>query len=144
MDSSDARPGAPPRRYYVYVIELDDTVGDRRDPKHPSVYVGQSAVPPAERFRQHKEGYRSSRHVRKHGKHLRPGLYRTSTQWPRARRPSRWSASSPGASATAATPSTGATEPRSVRAAGGRGNPGADVDKPTPFVNDAGRGGRRR
>jgi hypothetical protein len=76
VDSSDARPGAPPRRYYVYVIELDDTVGDRRDPKHPSVYVGQSAVPPAERFRQHKEGYRSSRHVRKHGKYLRPGLYR--------------------------------------------------------------------
>jgi len=29
-----------------------------------------------ERLRQHKDGYRSSRYVRKHGKHLRPGLYR--------------------------------------------------------------------
>jgi len=76
MDSSEARPAAPPRRYYVYVIELDDTVGPRRDPRYPSVYVGQSAVPPGERFRQHKEGYRSSRHVRSHGKYLRPGLYR--------------------------------------------------------------------
>lgn len=48
----------------------------RRNPGYPSVYVGQSVAPPEERLRQHKEGYRSSRYVRKHGKHLRPGLYR--------------------------------------------------------------------
>ncbi len=76
MDRSHAPPEAPSRRYYVYVIELDDTVGHRRNPRYPNVYVGQSAVPPAQRFRQHKEGYRSSRHVRRHGTHLRPGLYR--------------------------------------------------------------------
>jgi|GEM_PF-1301865 len=64
------------RRYYVYVVELDDAVGPRRNPRYPSVYVGQSVVPPKERLRQHKDGYRSSRYVRKHGKHLRPGLYR--------------------------------------------------------------------
>lgn len=64
------------RRFYVYVVELDDAVGPRRDPRFPSVYVGQSAVPPEERFRQHKEGYRASRHVRRHGKYLRPRLYR--------------------------------------------------------------------
>ena len=75
MDRSDARSPAR-RRYYVYVIELDDAVGERRNPRYPAVYVGQSAVPPAERLRQHKDGYRSSRHVRKHGKCLRPGLYR--------------------------------------------------------------------
>jgi hypothetical protein len=75
MDRSDARSAAQ-HRYYVYVIELDDAVGERRDPNRPSVYVGQSAVPPPERFRQHKDGYRSSRHVQKHGKYLRPGLYR--------------------------------------------------------------------
>ncbi len=40
------------------------------------MYVGQSAVPPEQRFRQHPEGYRSSRHVRRHDKHLRPRLYR--------------------------------------------------------------------
>jgi hypothetical protein len=66
----------PEPRYYVYVIELDDAVGPRRDPRYPSVYVGQSAVPPEQRFRQHLQGYRSSRHVRSHGKHLRPRLYR--------------------------------------------------------------------
>ena len=55
---------------------MDDEVGPRRNPNHPSVYVGQSAVPPEERLRQHKNGYRSSRYVRKHGKHLRPLLYR--------------------------------------------------------------------
>jgi predicted GIY-YIG superfamily endonuclease len=71
-----ARPAAARRRYYVYVVELDDAVGPRRDPRYPSVYVGQSAVPPAERLRQHKDGYRSSRYVRKYGKHLRPKLYR--------------------------------------------------------------------
>jgi hypothetical protein len=68
--------GSARRRYYVYVVELDDAVGPRRNPGYPSVYVGQSVVPPNERLRQHKDGYRSSRYVRKHGKHLRPGLYR--------------------------------------------------------------------
>ena len=72
---ADLEPVAEPL-YYVYVIELDDAVGPRRDPNHPSLYVGQSAVPPEERLRQHKRGYRSSRYVRKHGKVLRPRLYR--------------------------------------------------------------------
>jgi predicted GIY-YIG superfamily endonuclease len=74
--SRAAGPEAARRRYYVYVVELDDAVGPRRNPEYPSLYVGQSVVPPEERLRQHKNGYRSSRYVRKHGKHLRPGLYR--------------------------------------------------------------------
>jgi hypothetical protein len=74
--SRAARPATAPGRYYVYVVELDDAVGPRRHPGYPSIYVGQSAVPPEERLRQHKAGYRSSRYVRKHGKHLRPRLYR--------------------------------------------------------------------
>jgi predicted GIY-YIG superfamily endonuclease len=65
-----------PPGYYVYVVELDDAVGPRRNPRYPSVYVGQSVVPPKDRLRQHKDGYRSSRYVRKYGKHLRPRLYR--------------------------------------------------------------------
>ena len=68
--------GSARRRYYVYVVELDDAVGPRRNPGYPSVYVGQSVVPPAQRLRQHKDGYRSSRYVRRYGKHLRPRLYR--------------------------------------------------------------------
>jgi hypothetical protein len=74
--SRAAQPGAAQRRYYIYVVELDDAVGPRRDPRYPSLYVGQSVLPLTERLRQHKEGYRSSRYVREHGKHLRPGLYR--------------------------------------------------------------------
>jgi hypothetical protein len=76
MPRPEALSGAARPRYYVYVVELDDTVGPRRNPRYPSVYVGQSAVPPEERFRQHKDGHRASRYVRKHGKYLRPGLYR--------------------------------------------------------------------
>jgi hypothetical protein len=73
---SRAAPESARRRYYVYVVELDDTVGPRRNPRYPSLYVGQSVVPPGERLRQHLDGYRSSRYVRRHGKHLRPRLYR--------------------------------------------------------------------
>ena len=64
------------RCYTTLPDSTDDAVGPRRDPRYPSVYVGQSVVPPAERLRQHRDGYRSSRYVRKYGKHLRPRLYR--------------------------------------------------------------------
>lgn len=63
------------RQYFVYVIELDDDVGDRIDPSKPCVYVGSSWHEPDERFRQHLAGYRSSRYVRKHGVRLRPRLF---------------------------------------------------------------------
>jgi GIY-YIG catalytic domain len=62
-------------RYYVYVIQLDDAVGKRDNPRYPPVYVGQSARPPRERFEQHKSGHRASRVVRKHGKWLRWRLF---------------------------------------------------------------------
>lgn len=68
----DNQSGIP---YYVYVVELDDAVGPRVNPQYPSVYVGQSAVPPEQRFAQHKTGIRASRYVRKHGKWLRKRLY---------------------------------------------------------------------
>jgi hypothetical protein len=63
-------------KYYVYVVELDDGVGKRIHPDKPSIYVGQSARPPEERFDQHKRGYRASRYVRKYGVRLRPRLYK--------------------------------------------------------------------
>jgi hypothetical protein len=62
-------------RYYVYVIQLDDAVGERDNPQYPSVYVGQSVHPPRERFEQHKSGYRASRVVKKHGRWLRWRLF---------------------------------------------------------------------
>src|SRR5215471_3659612 len=67
----------PQPSYHVYVIELDDAVGERVRTDKPSVYVGQSALTPEERYAQHRRGYRSSRYVRNHGLRLRPKLYRS-------------------------------------------------------------------
>lgn len=63
------------RAYYVYVIELDDALGERVDLGKPLVYVGQSCHTPAVRFKQHRDGYKASRYVKKFGKRLRPRLY---------------------------------------------------------------------
>jgi hypothetical protein len=63
--------------FYVYVVELADAAGPRVDPRYPNVYVGQSACLPMVRFQQHLAGYRSSRHVRRHGLWLRHRLYRS-------------------------------------------------------------------
>ena len=57
----------------VYVIELDDVERPRTTPL-PCVYVGQSAYSPETRLAQHQRGYKSSRYVRRFGKHLRPDL----------------------------------------------------------------------
>ena len=62
-------------RFWVYVIELRDSVGDREGNK-PWVYVGQSACTPEVRFQQHLDGYRASRWARDHGERLRPDLYK--------------------------------------------------------------------
>jgi hypothetical protein len=70
------------RSYYVYVIELDDAAGPRTRPDRPVVYVGQSAVPPDQRFQQHLDGHRASRVVRDHGVRLRPRLYRAHNPLP--------------------------------------------------------------
>jgi hypothetical protein len=59
----------------VYVIELARGAGRRRDPRIPWVYVGSSARSPADRFEQHKRGYRSAGIVKRHWLRLRPDLY---------------------------------------------------------------------
>lgn len=59
----------------VYVVELAPGAGRRRDPRLPWLYVGSSARSPAERFEQHRSGYRSSRFVHRFGLRLRPDLY---------------------------------------------------------------------
>jgi hypothetical protein len=51
------------------------TANPRRDPTKPCVYVGMTGVPPAERFKNHKNGYKSSRYVRDYGVRLLPHLY---------------------------------------------------------------------
>jgi hypothetical protein len=73
---SDFLKGATVTDHYVYVILLSDDIGPRVNAELPSVYVGQSARPPKERFEQHKSGYKASRHVKNHGVRLLPKLYR--------------------------------------------------------------------
>ena len=70
----------------VYVVELDPNIlrQDKKfveaNPNHNArmkcLYVGMTGLPPAERFKQHKAGYKAARRVRKYGLRLVPGLYR--------------------------------------------------------------------
>lgn len=73
-----------PRRYNIYVIELDSAVleGDtfrEANPDYiegkPCVYVGMTSLTPEARFDQHSAGTKSSRRVKKYGMRLRPKLY---------------------------------------------------------------------
>jgi hypothetical protein len=72
---------ADPPEYQVYVIELSDDVGPRQNPDLPWVYVGQTALSPEQRFRQHRDGARNergplaSKWPRRYGIRLRPDLY---------------------------------------------------------------------
>ena len=68
----------------VYVIALDPVViKDNRFREanayyiegKPCVYVGMTGSTPDERFRQHKNGYKSSRYPRRYGKYLRRKLF---------------------------------------------------------------------
>jgi hypothetical protein len=68
----------------VYVILLEEDasknpwllrLNPRRDPKKPCVYVGMTGLPVDHRFENHKNGYKSSWIVEKHGVRLMPELY---------------------------------------------------------------------
>jgi hypothetical protein len=67
--------------WHVYVIELKDSVGPRKNPQLPWVYVGQTSRDVEFRYRQHAEGARNSRGrlynnaAKKHHLCLRPDLY---------------------------------------------------------------------
>ncbi len=72
------------KHHSVYVIALDQAVMDdkrfrKANPYYvtgkPCVYVGMTGRTPDERFRQHKEGYKSSRYPHRHGKYLRRKLF---------------------------------------------------------------------
>ncbi len=73
-----------PKRYNVYVIELDAAVRNiqkfrnanpRMNPLKACFYVGSTFRSPDERFDQHKQGYKSNRYARKFGEKLRPDLF---------------------------------------------------------------------
>ena len=70
--------------HHVYVVLLDAAVlqeprvlaaNPTRDPAKPCVYVGMTGFPPIERFQNHKDGYKASHYVQKHGVRLLPELY---------------------------------------------------------------------
>lgn len=61
--------------YRVYVVELADTIGPRRHPDLPNVYVGATAMDPDERFRlDRRPSAKPRKGVRDHGLRLRPDL----------------------------------------------------------------------
>lgn len=68
-------------RYGVYAIWLKADAIPQRERQSRStkrkraVYVGQSALTPPARFRQHRKGIHASRWVRQYGIKLAPGLY---------------------------------------------------------------------
>ena len=82
-----AKPELRPRRFNVYVIELDPAVWAIRKfqdanpnyvpdkPGKPCVYVGMTALTPEERFAKHLAGWKANRYVRKYGRWLRRRLY---------------------------------------------------------------------
>ena len=68
----------------VYVILLRDSVANhpsilrinpQRDPLKPCVYVGMTGIAIDQRFKNHKDGYKSAWVVRKYGVRLMPELY---------------------------------------------------------------------
>jgi len=60
----------------VYVIELDDEIGERGNPDFPNVYVGETGRSPRERFETHMAGEpTASDWVTDFGLRLRPDLY---------------------------------------------------------------------
>jgi len=68
----------------VYVILLDQEVlkhrsilrlNPKRDPAKPCIYVGMTGLPVAERFENHKAGYKAAWVVEKYGMRLLPELY---------------------------------------------------------------------
>jgi hypothetical protein len=68
----------------VYVVLLDPAVlkhssilrlNPRRQPSKPCVYVGMTGIPVDQRFKNHKNGYKSAWVVRKYGIRLMPELY---------------------------------------------------------------------
>jgi hypothetical protein len=72
------------RHHHVYVIKLDGAVlnhGKFREANpnhHPlkaCVYVGMTGLSPAERFAQHKRGYKSGKYAHAYGEKLLPHLY---------------------------------------------------------------------
>ena len=70
------RPSDERRCWHIYVVQLSESAGRSRDPSLPPVYVGQTGKTRADRFREHKFGYKKGKwYVHRHGIRLMPELY---------------------------------------------------------------------
>ncbi|UCF78434.1 MAG: hypothetical protein JSW03_10110 [Candidatus Eiseniibacteriota bacterium] len=72
------------RVHNVYVVELDkDVLKERKfleansghDPEKACLYVGMTGLSPDERFKNHKEGRKANKYVKKYGLWLRRRIY---------------------------------------------------------------------
>ena len=77
---------SPARQFHhcVYVVLLSDPalkevsilrLNPKRDPAKPALYVGMTGLPVDHRFKNHKNGYKAARVVKKYGVRLLPDLY---------------------------------------------------------------------
>lgn len=61
----------------VYVVRLNDEIGPRKLAALPNLYVGRSALPPEDRFFQHKQGIKKGKgYVYRYGEWLMFRLFR--------------------------------------------------------------------
>ncbi len=74
-------PKKPRGHHAVYVVYLRNPNGDGK----AGYYVGMTGLSPEERFRNHKEGRKAARVVRKYGERLVPRLYSHLNPMPYAR-----------------------------------------------------------
>lgn len=82
-ESPDPKKTIRPRKYSLYIIELDEAVrkvkrfaeaNSTSAPRKPCLYIGQTALSPEERFTNHLEGKKASRLVKEYGRRLRMDL----------------------------------------------------------------------
>jgi len=64
----------PPKKHWVYVVELMEPAKEDGVRRKTAYYVGQTGLTPEERYAQHKDGVRANNKVQMYGVHLRQDM----------------------------------------------------------------------
>jgi len=64
----------PPKKHWVYVVELMEPAKEDGVRRKTAYYVGQTGLTPEERYAQHKDGVRANNKVQRYGVHLRQDM----------------------------------------------------------------------
>ena len=64
----------PPKKHWVYVVELMEPAKEDGVRRKTTYYVGQTGLTPEERYAQHKDGVRANNKVQMYGVHLRQDM----------------------------------------------------------------------